>query len=87
MAEPMLHISSAVLRVVPGREDAVTREVEAMGAEVALAGTGRLVVLMEAPSGGAIGDLLTRMTLIEGVHAACMVYEQAEPLRTLGEEA
>lgn len=84
--EPMGHISSAVLRVANGREADVTEAVRAMGCEVALTQDTRLIVLMEGPSSGAIGALLTEMNLLDGVHSACMVYEHAEPLGILGED-
>nr|CAA86833.1 NapD [Cereibacter sphaeroides] len=88
MREPEAHISSAILRVRPGEEAAVVRRVMAVpGCEVAAAGEGRLVVLIETRETGAPRAALTELTLLEGVHSACMVYEQVEALKTLGEKA
>jgi periplasmic nitrate reductase NapD len=86
MREPMQHISSAVLRVSPAATDEVSGVVTALGVEVALSCPGRIVVLIEGPTSGAVGEVLTRLALLDGVHSACMVYEQAEPLSTMGDE-
>lgn len=48
---------------------------------------GKLIVILEGPTSGAIGELLTRINLMEGVISAAMVYEQIEPVESLGEEA
>jgi nitrate reductase NapD len=80
----MRHISSTVLRVSPDRMTAVTDTIAALdGCEVAFARDGKLIVLIEAPTGGAIGDRLTALALQDGVHSACMVYEQVETLEAL----
>ena len=83
MAE-MRHISSAVLRVSPDQMAAVTAAVSALsGCEVALAADGKLIVLIEAGSSGAVGERLTALALQDGVHSACMVYEHVETVDAL----
>jgi nitrate reductase NapD len=92
MAE-VRHISSAVLRVAPERMTAVGAAVAALdGCEVALAADGKIVVLIEAETSGGVGERLTALALEDGVHSACMIYEQVETLASLrkpvsGEEA
>jgi nitrate reductase NapD len=39
---------------------------------------GKIVVVVEGPSTGAMGDHLTRIALLDGVVAANMVYEHIE---------
>ncbi|PTR14238.1 chaperone NapD (plasmid) [Cereibacter azotoformans] len=88
MPEAQGHISSAILRVRPGDEAPVAARVAGVaGCEVAIAQQGRLVVLIETASRGATGAALTELTLLDGVHSACMVYEQVESLNSLGETA
>lgn len=86
MPEAVLHISSAVVRTFDSAAAAVTKRIgEIAGCEVAHAEGGRMVVIIEGPSSGVIGDRLAAIALIEGVVSANMVYEQIEPLAGLGE--
>ena len=82
------HISSAVVRCRPADMMRLTAEIDAIdGAETVHGEQGKLIVILEGPTSGAIGDLLTRISLKEGVISAAMVYEQIEPVESLGEEA
>lgn len=85
MTEAMHHVSSAILRVSPDAGPAVLASIVAAGAEIVGSEGGRLVVLIEGPTSGAVGDVLTRLSLLQGVHSACMVYEHAEPLSKMGD--
>ena len=82
------HISSAVVRCRPADMMRLASEIDAMdGAETVHGEQGKLIVILEGPTSGAIGELLTRINLMEGVISAAMVYEQIEPVESLGEEA
>jgi len=82
------HISSAVVRSRPADMMRLAAEIDAMGgAETVHGEQGKLIVILEGPTSGAIGDLLTRISLMEGVISAAMVYEQIEPVESLGEQA
>lgn len=84
----VVHISSAVVRCRPADMDRLRTGIgNIAGAEVAHGEGGRLIVILEGATSGAIGELLTRITLMDGVISAAMVYEQVEPAETLGEEA
>jgi nitrate reductase NapD len=91
MPEPksdVAHISSAVVRCRPADMMRLAAEIDAMdGAETVHGEQGKLIVILEGPTSGAIGELLTRINLMEGVISAAMVYEQIEPVESLGEEA
>ncbi len=84
----LIHISSAV---VTCRHDALDRVRQAIGgidlAEVMHAEAGKLVVVIEGATRRVIADCLARISLLEGVMAAALVYEQAEPADSLGKEA
>lgn len=85
MAEAMHHVSSAILRVSPDAGPAVQTRIIAAGAEIVGSDKGRLVVLIEGRNSGEVGEILTRLSLLQGVHSACMVYEHAEPLHSMGD--
>lgn len=73
------HISSAVVSVLPAMGDAVLARLSSMdGVEVHGHQDGRIVVVIEGPSTGALGDSLTRIALLDGVVAANMVFEHIE---------
>lgn len=82
------HISSTVVRCRPADMARLTAEIDAMeGAATVHGEQGKLIVILEGPSSGTIGDLLTRISLMDGVISAAMVYEQIEPVESLGEQA
>lgn len=72
-------ISSAVLSVLPQRMADVLRQLSQLdGVEVHAARASRIVVVIEGTSSGALGESLVRMSLLDGVIAANMVYEHAD---------
>lgn len=84
--EDVVHISSAIVRALPARAAAV---IEAIGllpdAEVFHAEGGKIVVVLEGPTSGALAASLAEINLIEGVVSANLVYEHIEPRSSLGE--
>ena len=84
----VVHISSVVVRCRPGDMVRLHSEIHTLdGAEIAHGDEGKLIAILEGPTSGAVGDLLARISLLEGVVSAAMVYEQIEPIESLGEEA
>jgi periplasmic nitrate reductase NapD len=80
------HISSAVVRTLPERMQAVSNAIDALpDTQVFHAEDGRIIVVMEGPDSSALGSQLSEIALIEGVLSATMVYEQVETLESLGE--
>ena len=72
------HISSAVVIALPARADALAVELAALsGVEVHAREGSRIVITIEGPTTGALGETLARITLFQGVLAANMVFEQA----------
>jgi len=73
------HISSAVIAAKPGCLDAVLvaladfENVEVHGAD-----KGKVVIVIEGPSTGVLGDTLMRISVLDGVIAANMVFEHVE---------
>lgn len=66
------------------RED-VRHQLERMtGVEVHAGDGSRLVVTIEGPSTGMLGETLTRMSLIGGVISANMVFEHVEERKDVG---
>lgn len=73
------HISSAVVSVLPTRGDDVAAQLSAMrDVEVYAHEGGKIVVVIEGTSTGAMGDYLTQIALLDGVIAANMVFEHIE---------
>jgi nitrate reductase NapD len=74
-----VHISSAVVLAKPQDVDAVMgRLSREAGVEVHGRNGPRIVVVMEASTAGQLGEMLNRMTLMDGVVSAAMVYEQSD---------
>ena len=85
---PLVHISSAVVRCLPASLAAVREAIDSLdAAEIVHAEGNKLVVIIEGDSSGAVGACLARIAAHEGVVSAAMVYEQIEPLESLGERA
>jgi nitrate reductase NapD len=73
------HVSSAVVAVKPGSEEAVLSSLAALtGVEVHAAERARIVITIEGHSTGELGDRLTGIALMDGVIAANMVFEHSE---------
>jgi nitrate reductase NapD len=76
-APERVHISSAVVFARPERANAVAAAL-ARESNVEVHGRSgpRIIVVLEASTAGELGELLTRLTLMDGVISAAMVYEQ-----------
>lgn len=73
------YISSAVVIALPARLAQVCASLETMpGVEIHAAEGSRIVVTIEGPTSGSLGETLGQMTLLDGVLAANMVYEHVE---------
>lgn len=82
----MRHISSAVVTTLPHKADSVAVQIAAIeGVEVRACDRGKIVVVIEGDSTGAMGDCLTRMALLDGVVAANMVFEHIEEEEVTGQ--
>ena len=72
-------ISSAVVAVLPGREDEIAARLAAMkGVEIRARQGGKMAVLLEGPGSGAVGSLLLQIAVMDGVITANMVFEHVE---------
>ncbi len=81
MSDPIApyHISSAVVFANPHVEESVLTELGDIGnVEVFAHQDGKIVVTIEGTSTGMLGEILARISLIEGVVAANMVFEHVE---------
>ena len=73
------HISSAVIAARPGSLDDVLAALEDFdNVEVHGADKGKIVIVIEGPSTGVLGDTLMRISVLDGVIAANMVFEHVE---------
>jgi nitrate reductase NapD len=73
------HISSAVISTRPGHTQDVLAELSKLdGVEVHAAQDNKIVVVIEGPNTGALGNRLTRIALLDGVITANMVYEHID---------
>jgi periplasmic nitrate reductase NapD len=81
-----VHISSAVVSVLPNRrEDIIGRLSMLPGVEIHHADSFKIVVVLEDSDAGAIGSRLAEIATWSGVLSANMVFELAAPLSDLGE--
>jgi nitrate reductase NapD len=75
------HVSSAVITVMPAAANAVRARIAALaGIEIHAAAETRIVITIEGPGSGFVGETLARIALFDGVISACMVFEHVEPL-------
>ena len=73
------HISSAVVLALPERREEVSARLAKMtGVEVHAGEGSRIVITIEGPSSGMLGEALTTISVMDGVLAANMVFEHAE---------
>jgi nitrate reductase NapD len=78
-AEATVHISSAVVSVLPDHRDQVLRMLAAMpGVETHQRDASKIVIVMEAANSGIIGGRLAEIATWQGVLSANMVFEQAD---------
>ena len=76
---PRHHISSAVVFALPARREELGRQLVAMqGVEVHASDGSRIVITIEGPSSGMLGETLTRISAMDGVVSANMVFEHVE---------
>ncbi|MDH2344137.1 MULTISPECIES: chaperone NapD [unclassified Bradyrhizobium] len=83
--EATIHISSAVVSVLPQRRDEVLRALAALpGVETHQADASKIVIVMEATESGILGSRLAEVASWQGVLSANMVFEQVERLADIG---
>ena len=83
-----VHISSALVHVLPEATPEVARTVAALGgAEVHFADGGKLILTLEAASSADIADRLAVIGRQPGVLAATLVYHEVTTTDALGEPA
>jgi nitrate reductase NapD len=68
------HLTSLVVQVRPDHQARVCAAITALGGEIHAAQGGKLVVTLEAPDEGVIADTMTRMSLLDGVFSAALVF-------------
>ncbi|NRP72731.1 hypothetical protein ILFOPFJJ_03630 [Ensifer psoraleae] len=81
------HVSSAVIVAVPAMEEQVLAALSRMNnVEVYGHQGGKIVVVIEGTSTGVLGECLSRISTLEGVVAANMVFEHVEKEETIGND-
>lgn len=85
-AEDIIHISSAVVSVLPKHRDEVLRMLAALPeVEIYQSNAAKIVVVMEATESGIMGGRLAEIASWQGVLSANMVFEQVERLVDIGD--
>ncbi|MEH2551121.1 nitrate reductase NapD [Bradyrhizobium sp. AZCC 2262] len=85
-AEDTIHISSAVVSVLPEHRDAVLRALAALpGVEIHQRDASKIVIVMEAAESGILGGRLAEIASWQGVLSANMVFEQVERSADIGD--
>lgn len=83
--EANVHISSAVVSVLPQRLEEVLRALVALpDVEIHQANASKIVIVMEATESGILGSRLAEIASWRGVLSANMVFEQIERLAGIG---
>ena len=83
--EATIHISSAVVSVLPEQRDDVLRALAIQpDVEVHHADASKIVIVMEAAESGILGSRLAEIACWQGVLSANMVFEQVERLADIG---
>lgn len=73
------HISSAVIVALPARRESLAAALSAMrGVEVHAGEGSRIVITIEGSSSGMLGETLTRISTLDGVISANMVFEHID---------
>ena len=84
-AEATIHISSAVISVLPDHRDEVLRALAALpDVEIHQRDASKIVIVMEATGSGILGSRLAEIASWQGVLSANMVFEQVERLADIG---
>ena len=87
MGRVSVHISSAVVSVLPAHRENVIRLLSNMpGVEVHHQSPSKIVIVLEGPDSGVLGGKLAEISGLEGVLSANMVFEQIEQPAELGED-
>ena len=85
-AEDTIHISSAVVSVLPKHRDEVLRMLAALPeVEIHQSNASKIVIVMEAAESGSMGGRLAEIASWQGVLSANMVFEQVERLADIGD--
>jgi nitrate reductase NapD len=85
-AEETIHISSAVVSVLPKHRDEVLRMLAALPeVETHQSNASKIVIVMEAAESGIMGGRLAEIASWQGVLSANMVFEQVERLAAIGD--
>ena len=85
-AEATIHISSAVVSVLPDHRDEVLRMLAALpDIETHQSNASKIVIVMEAAESGSLGSRLAEIASWQGVLSANMVFEQVESLADIGD--
>jgi nitrate reductase NapD len=72
------HVSSVLVHVLPQCRAAVIGQLSQIpGAEIHGEANGKIIVVLEASNSSVIGEHVLKMSLLEGVIAASLVYEQS----------
>ena len=81
-----VHISSAVVSVLPHRRDDVMQALAALpDVEVHQSNASKIVIVLEGPDSGLLGARLAEISSWRGVLSANMVFEQTERAADLEE--
>ena len=84
--EGTIHISSAVVSVLPKHRDEVLRMLAALPeVETHQSNASKIVIVMEAAQSGILGGRLAEIASWQGVLSANMVFEQVERLADIGD--
>lgn len=76
---PGHYISSAVVVTLPARRDEIGMRLAAIpGVEVHAGDGSRIVITIEGPSSGMLGETLADISIMDGVISANMVFEHVE---------
>jgi nitrate reductase NapD len=85
-AEDIIHISSAVVSVLPKYRDEVLRMLATLPeVETHQSNASKIVIVMEAAESGSMGGRLAEIASWRGVLSANMVFEQVERLADIGD--
>jgi nitrate reductase NapD len=84
--EDTIHISSAVVSVLPKHRDEVLRMLATLPeVETHQSTVSKIVIVMEAAESGIMGGRLAEIASWRGVLSANMVFEQVERLADIGD--
>jgi nitrate reductase NapD len=73
------HISSAVVVALPARRESLVAKLATMqGVEVHAREGSRIVITIEGPTSGMLGETLAHISTLEGVISANMVFEHID---------